>query len=102
MGRERLETTEGGSIQEKHPFPKAAGEKVENWKQLQGLKGRKEKGEGLNSIKTVTKGAQRLQLRSSTPGSALVGKVNPQEQSGVQEVLGPHGEKRFHCWKDIW
>ena len=27
----------GGSIQEKHPSPKAAGEKVENWKQPQGL-----------------------------------------------------------------
>ena len=27
----------GGSIREKHPSPKAAGEKVENWKQPQGL-----------------------------------------------------------------
>ena len=37
----------GGGIQEKHPSPKAAGEKVESWKQPQGLnlKGRKEKGE---------------------------------------------------------
>ena len=26
-----------GSIREKHPSPKAAGEKVENWKQPQGL-----------------------------------------------------------------
>ena len=34
---------------------KAAGEKVEKWKQLQGLnkKGRKEKGEGLNCTKTL-------------------------------------------------
>ena len=38
-----------------HPAPKAAEEKVEKWKQLQGLnkKGRKEEGEGLNSIKTL-------------------------------------------------
>ena len=38
-----------------HTHTKAAGEKVEKWKQLQGLnkKGRKEKGEGLNSIKTL-------------------------------------------------
>ena len=26
-----------GRIQEKHPSPKAGGEKVENWKQPQGL-----------------------------------------------------------------
>ena len=32
---ERTET--GGKIREKHPSPKAAGEKVENWKQPQGL-----------------------------------------------------------------
>ena len=36
---------------------------------------------------------QRLQLRSSIPGSALVGRANPQEQSGVREVLRPLGEK---------
>ena len=27
----------GGRIREKHPSPKAAGEKMENWKQPQGL-----------------------------------------------------------------
>ena len=37
VGRERTETGGGGSIREKHPSPKAAGEKVENWKQPQGL-----------------------------------------------------------------
>ena len=31
-----------------------------------------------------------------------MGRVNPQEQSGVREVLGPHGEKQSHSWKDIW
>ena len=36
-GGERMETGEGGSIRGKHPSPKAAGEKVENWKQPQGL-----------------------------------------------------------------
>ena len=38
---------------------------MENWKQLQGLnqKGRKEKGEGLNSIKTINKGS----AKSATP-----------------------------------
>ena len=51
MGREVLlwaeDGDEGEGIREKHPSPKAAGEKVENWKQPQGLnqKGRKEKGE---------------------------------------------------------
>ena len=49
---------------------------------------RKEKGEGLNSMKTV--GAQSLQFCSSIPGGALVGRANPQEQSGVWEVLRPH------------
>ena len=77
-----------GRIREKHPSPKAAGEKVENWKQPQGLyeKGRKEKGEGLNSNKTVNKGS------SSIPGGALVGRANLQEQSGVREVLRPQGK----------
>ena len=45
----------GGRVQEEHiPPPKAAGEKVEKWKQPQGLNktGREEKGEGSNSIKT--------------------------------------------------
>ena len=53
MGGERTETVEGVRIQEKHPSPEAAGEKVENWKQPQGLnyKGRKEKGDGLNSLR---------------------------------------------------
>ena len=36
-GGERTETRERGRIREKHPPPKAAGEKVENWKQPQGL-----------------------------------------------------------------
>ena len=36
-GGERTETGEGRRIQEKQPSPKAAGEKVENWKQPQGL-----------------------------------------------------------------
>ena len=37
-GRERMETGLGGRFQEKHPSPpKSAGEKVENWKQPQGL-----------------------------------------------------------------
>ena len=27
------------------------------------------------------------------PGGALTGKVNPQEQSGVRDVLSPHGGK---------
>ena len=42
-----------------------------------------------------------MKLHSSIPGGALVGRANPQEQSGVQEVLGPHGDKQFHCWKDF-
>ena len=44
----------GGEVCKKH-LPKAAGEKVEKWKQPQGLnkKERKEKGKGLNSIKTL-------------------------------------------------
>ena len=32
-------------IWDKHPSPKAAGEKVENWKQAQGLNSKREKGE---------------------------------------------------------
>ena len=67
-----------------------------------GTKLKREKEEGLNSIKTVNKGSTRLQLHSLIPGDALVGRANPQEHSGVQEVLGPHSEKWFHCWKDIW
>ena len=31
-----------------------------------------------------------------------MGRANPQEKSGVREVLGPHREKRLHCWKHIW
>ena len=37
VSRERTETGHRGSIWEKLPSPKAAGEKVENWEQLQGL-----------------------------------------------------------------
>ena len=56
--------TRGWRIWEKHPSPKATGEKVENWKKPQRLKkkGRKEKGEGLNSIKTVNGGVQSQKL----------------------------------------
>ena len=31
-----------------------------------------------------------------------MGRANPQEQREVREALRPHGEKRFHGWKDIW
>ena len=31
-----------------------------------------------------------------------MGRASPREPSGVREVLGPHGEKRFHCRKDSW
>ena len=74
---------------------------MENWKQPQGLnqKGRKEKGEGLNSIKTVNQGSAKAATPQLIPGGALVGRANPQEQSGVREVLRPHWEKQFHCWK---
>ena len=43
-----------------------------------------------------------MQLHNSIPGGALVGRANPQEQSGVQQILGPHRERWFHGWKDIW
>ena len=95
-GRERpLQTEMGrGRIREKQPSPKGAGEKVENWKQPQGLnqKGRKEKGEGFNSTKTINKGSAKAATRSSLPGGALVGRANPQEQSGVWDILEPHGK----------
>ena len=54
---------------------------------------KREKGErrGLTSTKTVNRGGQSLKRRSSIPGGALVGRANPQEQSGVRAVLGPHG-----------
>ena len=50
------EDGDGGQYGKTPRIPaKAAGEKVEKWKLPQGLnkKGRKEKGEGLNSIKTL-------------------------------------------------
>ena len=52
----------GGEYRKSTPHPKAAGEKVLKWKQLQGLnkKGRKEKGEGLNSIKILLTGGHRV------------------------------------------
>ena len=68
-----------------------------------GTKLKREKGEGLNSIKTINKGS----TKAATPQQldswqCSGGKGDTQEHSGVCEVLGPHGEKRFHCWKDVW
>ena len=63
---------------------------------------RKEKGEGLNSINTVNKGSAKAATLQFHTWKCSGGKVNPQAQSGVWEVLGPHGEKRFHCWKGTW
>ena len=37
MLAERVETETAERVREKHPPPKAAGEKVEKWKQPQGL-----------------------------------------------------------------
>ena len=87
----------GGKICERHPSRKATGK----WKneESQGLKREKGERRWFKFIKTVKRGAQRLQLCSLIPGGARVGRINSQEQSGVWEVLG---EKRFHCWKDIW
>ena len=51
---------------------------------------RKEKGEGLNTIKTINRGAHSLKLHSSTPGRALVGRANPQEQTARSEGSSGH------------
>ena len=66
------------------------------------LKGRKEKGEGLNSIKTVNKGS----AKAATP------ELNTWRCSGGKgkspgTEWGPGGSqstwgKAFYCWKDIW
>ena len=40
-----METGERGRIQEKHPSPKGAGDKVENWRTAAGIKLKREKGE---------------------------------------------------------
>ena len=86
----------GGQIMGKAPLPKSSWRESGKLETDTGTKLKREKGEGLNSIKTVNKGSERLQLCSSIPGGALVGRVNPQEQSRVREVLRPHREKRFH------
>ena len=86
----------------KEPLPKSSWRESGKLETAAGTKLKREKGDGLNSIVTVTRGAQRLQLCSSIPGSVLVGRANPQEQSGVWEVLRPHAERSFHCWKGIW
>ena len=105
-----------GRIRKKHPSPKAAGEKVENWKQPQGLKKgerKKEKGEGLNSIKTVNKGSAKaatLQLhtwwcsggKGESPGTewgpggsqATRGKAGPLLEGHLVETVEAPGPSR--------
>ena len=53
----------GGKHRKSTPPPsKAAGEKEEEWKQLQGTEQKREKGgEGLNSIKLCKQGERRVQ-----------------------------------------
>ena len=99
---------EGGRIQEKLPtksswresgkLETAAGTKLKREKGER----RKQKGEGLNSIKTINKGSTKAATPQLHTWRCSGGKGESPEQRGVGEVLGPHGEKRFHCWKDIW
>ena len=107
MSGERMETGEGENMG-KAPLPKSSWRESGKLETAAGTKLKREKGErrGLNSIKTVNK----ERAESATPqldtwqccGGKGESAPSPQEQSGVQEVLGPHGEKRFHCWKVIW
>ena len=67
---------------------------------------KREKGKGLNSIKTINRGSTESELRSLIPGGALVGRVNPQEQSGVQGSSG-HREEAVpllggHLVEAVW
>ena len=68
---------------------------MENWKQPQGLnyKGRREKEEDLKSIKIVNKGNANSATPQLDTWQCSGEKGHPEEHNGVQEVLGPHGEK---------
>ena len=100
-----METGGGGENTGKARLPKSSWRESGKLETAAGTKLKQEKGEGLNSINTVNKES----AESATPqldtwqccGGKGESAPSPQEQSGVQEVLGPHGEKRFHCWKDI-
>ena len=104
--REDGDRGRAGENMEKGPLPKSSWR--ESWKleTATGTKLKSEKGErrkeGLNSIKAVNKGSTKSSNPQLNTWWCSVGKVNPQEQGWVQEVLGPHGEKRFHRWKGIW
>ena len=85
---------------EKAPPPpkKAGGEKVEKWKQPQGLnkKERKEKKESLNSIKTINRGCAESETPQLDTWQCSSGKgKSPGAEREVLRVLRPHGERRF-------
>ena len=87
-----------GRIWEKYPSLKAAGDKVVNEKQPEGLnyKGRKKNGEGLNSIKTVNKESTESSTPQLNTSCSAVGKEeSPRAQWGPGGSWA-HGEKQFH------
>ena len=63
---------------------------------------KKEKGEGLNSIKSVNKETAKAATPQLDTWRCSGGKG---ESPGTECGLGgswAHGEKQFHCCKDIW
>ena len=102
MGGERTETGGWGENTGKALFPKSSWREHGKLETAAGTKLKREKGEGLNYIKTVNKGnakAATPQLhtwqcsggKDESPGTEW-GPAGPQATQG----------KWFHCWKDIW
>ena len=96
-----METGQGGMNAGKAPLPQSSWRESGKLEIAAGTKLKREKGEGLNSIKTVNKESAESATPQLDTWQCSGAKGEPQEQSGVREVLGPHGEKRFQCWKDI-
>ena len=95
MSGERRETGVGGEYG-KSTIPKGSWRESGKLEIAAGAKLKREKGESLNSIKTVNRGSTKVATLQLNTWWCSGGKGDSQEQSGVREVLRPQGEKWFH------
>ena len=99
MQREEGDGGRVGGNMGKAPLPKSSWRENGKLETATGTKLKREKGEGLNSIKTVN----RRSAESATPQlDTWQCSGEKGESPGAEWGLRPHGEKWFHCWKDIW
>ena len=100
---DRTETGGGGRIQGKAPpSPKSSWRESGKVETAAGTELKREKREGLNSIKTINRGSAESETPQLNTWWCSGGKGESPGAEWGPEVFGPHGERRFPCRENTW